>query len=395
MSDTDLGPPGSLRAEVLIERARKQAELEDFGDEWFLEPFHTLIDHLNAEGDLVSNDVEMVHKLVDYLADRLRMQAFVDAHPEVHDERIEVAGVIVGLARGGSTLAQRLLGASPQLTSVYKYDVCAPLPLPGERLGDTAPRIARCQRQLDELAARWPDMASMHPMTPMDYEEEIELMDRSFTTIMYGFYFHLPKLMRRLFDYDDRKTYEELILWLKILQLQDPSRRGMPWLLKSPQHMMGGQLRNCMAAFPDAKILMTHRHLKSVVGSSTSMRYSMLKEITRELDPADVGAESIESHLLAFERLIEIRDESPADRFVDLQYADVVADPVGQFEYALDRMGVAVGPADLRAAESWMEAHARDTHPPHHYRIEDYGIDPDRFEKQFAFYHDRFLKPAA
>ena len=387
-------PIGSLAVEDLLQRARKEAGLDDFGDPGFLEPLRKVVSLIGSEANLVSTDVGVVHRMVGCLVDRLRLVDFVRAHPDILDEEVDVVGVIIGLARGGSTLLQRLLGASPQLTSIYKYEVCAPLPLPGTPVGDRQSRIDFAQEVLDDMAARWPDMASMHPMTTMDYEEEIELMDRSFMSVMYGFYFHLPSYAKWEFDQDHGKSYEELLLWLKVLQYQDPSRRGMKWLLKSPQHLMGGGLRTCLETFPKARILMTHRNLRSVVGSAVSLRHAMLKDVTRDLDPRDLGPEAVEHHVRALGRLIEVRDEGSAKRFLDVQYSDLVSDPLGVFESTLSELGLEVGESDRAAARSWMASHERDTHPPHRYRLEDYGVDLDRFDEMLSFYHERFVEPA-
>jgi hypothetical protein len=384
-------PPEQLSVRELMQRARDEAGLQDFGDPWFLEPLAKLVDLINTEANLVSIEVDMVDRIVACLIDRLRLVAFVDEHPAVLDEDVDVRGVIIGLARGGSTLAQRLLGSSPQLTSVHKYELYAPLPLPGEALRDPEPRIAFAQRTLDEMAARWPEMASMHPMKATDYDEEIELIDRSFACTMYSFYFHLPAYSDWLFDYDDIKAYDELLLWLKVLQYRSEPGRPRSWLLKSPHHLMSGSLRSCIETFPNAKILMTHRNLRSVVGSCCNLQYSMYKDITRDLNPAVIGPELIELHRRALERMIEIRSEFPADRFIDLQYSLLVSDPIDQFEYALKEMGFSVTEEDRDAAKSWMASNQRDTHPPHRYQIEDYGVDLRLFDRTFEFYHDRFV----
>jgi hypothetical protein len=381
----------ALTVDELMRRARKEVGLNDFGDLWFLEPLTKLVDLINTEANLVSTDIDMVDRIVACLVDRLRLVTFLDEHPGVLDEEVDVRGVIIGLARGGSTLAQRLIGSSPQLTSVQKYELYTPLPLPGEALRDSKPRIAHAQRNLDEMAARWPEMASMHPMTATDYEEEIELIDRSFACTMYSFYFHLPAYSDWLFDYDDIKAYEELLLWLKVLQYRSEPKRPRKWILKSPHHLMSGSLRNCIETFPSAKILMTHRNLRSVVGSCCNLQYSMFKDVTRDLDPAVIGPESIQLHRRALERMIEIRSELPADRFIDLQYSRLVSDPIGEFEHALTRMGFSMTDEDEDAAREWMASNRRETHPPHRYKLEDYGVDLRQFDRIFEFYHDGFV----
>ena len=39
-----------------------------------------------------------------------------------------------------------------------------------------------------------------------------------------------------------------------------------------------------------------------------------------------------------------------------------------------------------------MASHGRDTHPPHHYRAEDYGITREQIADAFEFYNERFLR---
>ena len=84
--------------------------------------------------------------------------------------------------------------------------------------------------------------------------------------------------------------------------------------------------------------------------------------------------------------------ELPADRFIDLQFRETVSDPLGQFRRTMHRMGVAVTPEDERAAAAWMSAHGRESHPPHHYKLEDYGLTQENIAKAFKRYHDTYVQ---
>ena len=59
---------------------------------------------------------------------------------------------------------------------------------------------------------------------------------------------------------------------------------------------------------------------------------------------------------------------------------------------ALRGVSLAVSEQDEQAARGWMESHGRDTHPPHRYRAEDYGITRDQIARAFEFYDERFLR---
>ena len=89
---------------------------------------------------------------------------------------------------------------------------------------------------------------------------------------------------------------------------------------------------------------------------------------------------------------MKIRREQPPERFIDFQFRELVADPLGHFRVAIERMGLPVTAADERAAADWMAAHTRDKHPPHEYRMEDYGLSAAMIRDELGFYHDAFVR---
>ena len=58
---------------------------------------------INVESGLHSRDEPPVHWLTGNLADRLRLVEFLKRHPAALEETVDVAGIIIGLGRGGST----------------------------------------------------------------------------------------------------------------------------------------------------------------------------------------------------------------------------------------------------------------------------------------------------
>jgi len=53
-------------------------------------------------------------------------------------------------------------------------------------------------------------------------------------------------------------------------------------------------------------------------------------------------------------------------------------------------MGLTPTAADLDEATTWMAANGRDTHPPHNYEPEDFGITAEELRETFKFYHDAY-----
>src|SRR6185369_2225983 len=100
--------------ETLLAAARERTGLSDFGDTWFFEPMDHYIAAANAEGKLTGDGFAgQTETILKGLASRLRMVDDIKRHPEILEEEIEVAAVILGLPRTGSTIFHRLLASAP------------------------------------------------------------------------------------------------------------------------------------------------------------------------------------------------------------------------------------------------------------------------------------------
>jgi hypothetical protein len=384
--------PVQLQVETLLERARSATGLSDFGDPWFMAPLAETVDIINAEAGLLSEQDMPAQWLVNVLADRLRLVEYLKRNPDVLKEKIEVAGIILGLPRGGSTLLQRLLCTSPQLNNTPWWEMVSPLPLPDEKPGDPTPRIEIGKRAAQAIYDSWPEMAAMHPVEALAPDEEILLIERTLLCQMFSFYFYVPSYMPWLRRQDQTKAYAELKTWLQVMQYQQPERRGRKWMLKSPHHLVSGGLRTMLETFPDAKAVMTHRTLEKVIGSYCSMQRLTIHKYSSTFDAKSLGAQAIDVFRYAIENLMAVRKDYSADRFIDVQYEDTVARPMEVYRSTMRAMGLQVTEQDEQAAQSWMAGHGRETHPPHHYRAEDYGITNDEIRRTFEFYHKAFLR---
>ena len=382
-----------LSMPVLLERARQSAGLSDFGDSWFLNPLSEVVEMINAEAGLLSDDEPPVRNIIDSLALRLRRVEYLRRNPRALEENVEVAGVIIGLPRGGSTLLQRLLSTSSQLNHAPWWELVHPLPLAEETPGNPAQRIALGKQAEKWLYEAWPEMWAMHQVDALGPDEEIMLIDRTPLCIMFSHYFNVPSYMPWLMRQDHSKAYEELKTWFKILQYEKPERRGRPWLLKSPHHLLSGGLRTMLETFPDAKAIMTHRTLESVLISYCSLQRLTIAKYTSSLDPKNLGQEAIRAFRGAIDNLIEVRKSYPRDRFVDIQYRDTVSQPLDVYRATMRAMGLEPSESDGRAARAWMDANGREKHPPHHYKPEDYGVTREEIAREFADYHEQFVRP--
>jgi len=140
-------PADALDRDTLLALARERAGLSDFGDLWFIEPMDQFIAASNSEGRLTpAGRAQTTEVAVKGLVSRLRMIEDIRRHPEILDEKVEVAGIILGLPRTGSTIFQRLLASAPGMTGLRWYEAQNFAPFPGEVRGHPVERRATRRR---------------------------------------------------------------------------------------------------------------------------------------------------------------------------------------------------------------------------------------------------------
>ena len=380
-----------LNRDSLLQQARDATGLADFGDDWFFAPLDKLIACINAEAGLVAPDAGAGYRIQSALADRLRLAQYCKDHPEALDETIEVACAIIGLPRTGSTVMQRLLSSLPQTTSFLWWETTFPLPFEGEVPGDPAPRIAMAHQIVDQLLTQWPDFESIDPIEAEAVAEEVILLDRSFLSTTYDSMLPVPSYGFWQADQDHEPATRELLVWMKVLQHQNPARRGRKWVLKTPHHLLGG-MSGLLKVFPNIALVMTHRDVAQVVPSYCSMCASMTVGASTTYRRQDQGAYWTQRFRTGLERFMALRETLPPGRVIDVQYGDTVRDPVGTAMRVLDALGLAHGPAERAALKACMAANARENRPRHKYAAEDFGLTPEGIASDFAAYHDRFLQ---
>jgi hypothetical protein len=378
----------TLEVETLLERGRQAAGLADYGDRWFLPPLERLVDAINAEAGLVSDDEPPVQRIVQSLADRLHMVELLRLRPEILEEPVEVAGVIMGLPRTGSTMLQRLLGSSPQLTSGYWWEVTFPLPFADEQPGDPTPRHEAARAMVQSFYETWPDFQSIHPMDAMAHDEDVILLDKTFLSSTYDSILNVPSYGLWMAQQDHIPAYRELRMWLQVLQDQSPWRRGRKWILKSPHHLTG--LGGFLAVFPEALAIMTHRDVAELVPSYCSMCASITAPHSNSFDPKDLGPYWSGRFSRAMRRLIDTRAGTQGNRFVDIAYADLLQDPITEAKRVFTAAGLVFRETDEAAMATWLAANNRQTRPAHRYAPETYGLTEDGLDRDFAFYRRAF-----
>lgn len=384
-------PHERLDVATLLDEARRQTGLDDFGDGAFREPLARLVESIEAEAKLHTLGRSIMKgRLVALLGNRLRVVRYLKDHPSAEQKELLRPIVIAGLQRTGTTMLHRLLAADYRARALMSWEALAPVPLPGELPGQSGKRVRNARIAEQGLRVLSPEFFAIHPVEAEAPEEDVLLVDLSFTSQAPEATLHVPSYAHWL----ETQSLDPAYVFLRrTLQALDHQRSGEWWVLKTPHHME--YLRELLAVFPDAVIVQTHRDPQSTMASFCSMVSHGRGIFSDEVDPREVGRHWLRKVRRMLDRTQAVRDSVAAAsdsraRFVDVHYKALVKDPIAEVE----RIYAAAGrPLDDRARSSMEFARSRDTqhkYGKHVYRPMDFGLSPALIEETFADYRERY-----
>jgi len=372
----------------LIEAAHEETGLEDFGPDRFRSGLRTLIESLEHESRLSPlGRAAARREFVGHLANRLRVLEHRKRHPEVAAEEIRRPLFVIGMARTGTTLLFGLLAQDPAHRSPLTWEVSSPCPPPETATYDSDPRIEEAERRFEAMKRAIPGFEAIHPVGARLPQECLLIHAMDFHSVLFEATYNVPSYQRWLELQDMRPTYRFQRDFLQHLQSRCPGER---WVLKSPAHLMA--LDALLEVYPDAIIVQTHRDPLEVIGSAASLHCTLRSASSDGIDPHAVGRDQLELWSRLLDRAIAVRDRSAdqASRFFDVQYEDLLSDPLGCVRriYSHFRMNL-TDEAEARMC-AFMAENGREKHGVHRYTLEMFGIDAAEAFDRFAGYCRRF-----
>src|SRR5690606_20867938 len=162
----------------LLRDARERTGLSDFGPDDFREGLEVLCDSIENEAKLHPIGRLILHgRIRGALETRLRAEALLKRHPEIHQIPITAPIVIAGLQRTGTTMLHRLLASDPRVRSLASWEALSPVPEKLDAPRDRDPRIRSAVIAEKGLRVMSPEFFAIHPVEAHAPEEEVILLD--------------------------------------------------------------------------------------------------------------------------------------------------------------------------------------------------------------------------
>jgi len=381
---------GAMTPEDLLEEARQQAGLEDFGDPSFREGLGLLVYSYEREARLSALGRGAVRgRLVQFLVNRLKLHDWISRHPEILEGAVERPIFILGLPRTGTTLLHDLLALDPLSRAPLHWEAEEPCPPPQLFHSATDPRIQTAHAKLQALDAMAPEMKKIHPVAAGAPTECMTLLNHEFKSLEFECQAWVPSYGAWFTHCDKASAYRLHRKLLQLLQWRSPTET---WVLKAPTHLFG--LDALLAEYPDAQIVFTHRDPLKVVASQASLIAVASRLLSDEVDPQRIASWWSEKTATGVEKATAVRDARRPEAFFDLQYHELIRDPVAAVRRAYAHFGREVTRAHERRMRAWLRDNPQDKHGRHRYSLAEFGLDAERENRRFAAYRERFGIPA-
>jgi hypothetical protein len=316
-----------------------------------------------------------------------RLQFFEDRnrHP-IREERIERPLFATGEPRSGTTLVQTLLSVDPHARALRFWEVMYPSPPPG-LAGPDDPRRARADDDWREILRKMPKWLVSHPYNDMlgDGLPECE------RTWAFDFRVLTPTAWWRVpmsivfggLPADPRAQYRLHEMMLQHCQYARPRKY---WVLKG---FHGSRLQALFEAYPDARVIWTHRDPVQVIAS----RIVLVAELEEAL-VGHVDKQAFAAHYLALSRAsFQAFLESPLlddPRIHHVRYPDFVADPVGTIRAFYGKYDVPFTREAEAAMRDYLRRNKSDRYGKFTYSPAVIGEDVAALHAEFAPYRERF-----
>lgn len=373
----------ALDESALLRAATAQVPDADFGGEEFLPAFSQLLAALRDEAQLDrSGEWATAARIIMALNRRRQLSRLLVRAPELRERPIVAPIFILGFPRTGTTLLHNLLAADRRNRAVRLWEMREPF-APDDQPGFDEQAWSRSVIATTEqvIAAGYkmsPRLADIHPLRATWPDECSWLFRNSFQSLVFGFSHYVPSYVEWLLAQDMLPAYAYFKLQLQAITHQ---RGGAPLVLKDPCHLW--HLDALLQVFPDARVIQLHRPPEQVVGSFASLCRALHEGGATARPSAEIGRYAIDMLARGLQRIDAVRATLTPERILDVDYRELVGDPIATLQRIHGRFGVEFGAEARAEAESWL-AENRGLSGRHHYELHEFGLDASMVERRFA-----------
>lgn len=379
-----------MQVDKLITAAQQASGIsKDLADPSVKDALSRLVDAFNNEAKLNQRGEQSVQaNLIGTITNRLKVEDYLDKHPELLERPVDKPMFVFGLPRTGTTLVINLLNEDPSRRCFLRWEAFDSVPPPKPEELHAGPRYEKAQAQVDMSLKYAPHISAIHHEEGDSPTECQFSMSPSFCAQVYDSMYHIPSYHQWfLHEADYLPTFRYHKKLLQLLQAETGGR----WTLKNPWHPLF--LDALTTVYPDAQLVMTHRDPVQVVGSACSLLKAVRPMFSDNVDLKAIGENMLETFDTMIERTIAYREKHGWDSIYDLQYTEVTSDPIGAIRKVYQHFDEPFSAEAESAMRAYLDNNPQGKHGRHEYSLEDYGLTKEGIRAHYKDYCERFKIP--
>ena len=377
----------SLDQESLLEAAKRQTGLTDFGDVRFHTPLAILLDSLQKEASLnFLGKLLFRQRLINFLINRLELQASYQNHPEIHRVSLPKPLFILGAHRTGTTFLFNLLAQDPHSRWLRFWESFFPVPATTTEDASSTSRIKKVVKIIADLKSFLPSVDTVHYLNALNPEECNPLFERNFTSDFFMFLANVPSYYQWLKQQPNLLyAYEYYHFQLQLLSCQWQEHH---WLLKAPFHL--AYLEELFTIFPDANIIQTHREPLQSLPSICSLSSLFRSLYSDRIEPALVGEQWLDLTTKLLTRGLKARQHLSPHQFFDVNYTALIRAPLESVRQIYAHFGYDFSPTLENNLQTYLHENPQHKHGVHRYSLEQFSLAPHLVTAKLKDYYDYF-----
>jgi hypothetical protein len=315
---------------------------------------------------------------------RLKIEQVLKSDPEIEKGAITEPVFIIGMPRTGTTILHALLHEDPAHRSPLSWECLRPYPVPSPTNYTDNEQLATVAKEFDQLFTLVPDFLQKHHMAADSPQECIGINLMDFNSFQSVAQFYIPSYLDWFENSADK--LQTMKFHKKCLQyLQSGGVSGERWLLKSPVHLM--RLEEILQVYPDARIIMTHRHPKRVVSSVASLVSSVRSLYSDHEDPFRTGEEQAKVWSNYNRKFLESRRTlDKEDQIIDIRFEDFVNDQLAVVRRIYETFGWQLSGEAEHRMKIFLEENPKDKHGVHDHSLEAFGLTEAQVNEWYRDY---------
>ena len=377
--------PFRLNAEKLIKKSLRKASYNSQIPASVEEGLTRLVNSINTESHVNPFGSLAIKGLIERtLYGRFKIENAVNTDSSILARDIKQPVFIIGMPRTGTTILHALLHEDPSHRSPLAWECLLPYPLPSPENFHDNPNLKTIEKEFGQLFKLVPDFQKKHHMSAVSPQECLGITMYDFNSFQTCAQVYIPSYLKWFMDEADRsRTMRFHKTFLQYLESGGVT--GERWLLKSPVHLM--RLDAIFEVYPDARIIMTHRHPSKVVASAASLISSVRSLYSDHEDEFRTGKEQAEFWNSSFNRFLESRTRiDKEDQIIDLKFEDFVQDQMKTVRSIYEHFGWTLTENVEHKMKKFLELNPKDKHGVHNYSLDKFGLTENGIETQYRTY---------